>query len=227
MLAAAGATWKLPVRAATTANGTLATAFENGDTVDGVTLATGDRILLKDQSSGAENGIYVVAASGAPSRASDADAGAELVNAGVLVSEGTANADKLFICTTNAPITPGSTSLTWVNPFAGLGLSAPSIQAVTSSATVTPTFADDQVNITAQAAGLTLANPTGTAVDGWGIAIRIKDNGTARAISFGTQYRALGVALPTTTVIGKTLYLGMIFNNADTKWDVTAVAQET
>jgi len=103
---------------------------------------------------------------------------------------------------------------------------SPNIQAVTSSATVTPTFSNDQVNITAQAAALTLANPTGTAVDGWGMSIRIKDNGTARAISFGTQYRALGVTLPTTTVISKTLYLGCIWNAADTKFDVVAVAQE-
>jgi hypothetical protein len=102
----------------------------------------------------------------------------------------------------------------------------PSIQAVTSSATVTPTFANDQVNITAQAAGLTLANPTGTAVPAWGIVIRIKDNGTARSIAYGTQYRAIGVTLPTTTVISKTLYIGMIYNSTDTKWDVIAVAQE-
>jgi len=102
----------------------------------------------------------------------------------------------------------------------------PNIQSVTSSATVTPTFSNDQVNITAQAAGLTLANPTGTAVDGWGLSIRIKDNGTARSITFGSQYRAIGVTLPTTTVISKTLYLGMIYNAADTKWDVVAVAQE-
>lgn len=105
-------------------------------------------------------------------------------------------------------------------------LYVPQIQSVASSATVTPTFLNDQVNITAQAAGLTLANPTGTAVDGWGIAIRIKDNGTARTIAYGTQYRAMGVTLPTTTVISKTLYLGMVFNNADTKWDVVAYAQE-
>ena len=107
---------------------------------------------------------------------------------------------------------------------------SPSIQSVASSATVTPTFADDQVNITAQAAALNLANPTGTAVDGWGIAIRIKDNGTARAIAYnggsGSQYRAMGVTLPTTTVISKTLYLGMVWNAADSKWDVVAVAQE-
>lgn len=102
----------------------------------------------------------------------------------------------------------------------------PQIQAVTSAATVTPDFANDMVKITAQAAGLTLANPTGTAIPGWGIVIRIKDNGTARAISYGTQYRAIGVTLPTTTVISKTLYLGCIWNADDTKLDVVAVAQE-
>lgn len=105
-------------------------------------------------------------------------------------------------------------------------LYVPQIQSVASSATVTPTFLNDQVNITAQAAGLTLANPTGTAVDGWGIAIRIKDNGTARTIAYDTQYRAIGVTLPTTTVISKTLYLGCVWNVADTKLDVVAVAQE-
>jgi hypothetical protein len=102
----------------------------------------------------------------------------------------------------------------------------PDIQSVVSAATVTPTFANNQVNITAQAAGLTLANPTGTAVDGHGIMIRIKDNGTARAIAYGTQYRAFNDALPATTTISKTLYIGMVYNAADTKWDVLGVRQE-
>lgn len=103
---------------------------------------------------------------------------------------------------------------------------SPSIQSVTSSATVTPTFADDMVKITAQAAALALANPTGTAIPGLGMVIRIKDNGTARAITYDTQYRAIGVTLPTTTVISKTLYLAMIYNSDDTKWDVVAVGQQ-
>lgn len=106
------------------------------------------------------------------------------------------------------------------------GNRSPSIQSVGSSATVTPTFSDDMVIITAQAAGLTLANPTGTAIDGLGLVIRIKDNGTARSIAYGSQYRAIGVTLPTTTVISKTHYLAMIFNNTDTKWDVLAVGAE-
>lgn len=102
----------------------------------------------------------------------------------------------------------------------------PQINSQASAATVTPTFSDDEVVITAQAANLTLANPTGTALQGWGIVIRIKDNGTARTISYGTKYRAIGVTLPTTTVISKTLYIGMIYNSTDTKWDVVSVAQE-
>lgn len=123
-------------------------------------------------------------------------------------------------------VAQAKTLLAYTPADIGAATASPAIQSVASSATVTPTFANDQVNITAQAAALALANPTGTAVDGWGVTIRIKDNGTARAISYGTQYRALGVTLPTTTVLGKTLYLGMIFNAADTKWDVVAVAQE-
>lgn len=103
---------------------------------------------------------------------------------------------------------------------------APSIQTVTSSATVTPTFSDDLVTITAQAAALALANPTGTAIPGLGMVIRIKDDGTARAITYDTQYRAIGITLPTTTVISKTTYLAMIYNSTDTRWDVVATGTE-
>lgn len=110
----AGLKWKPTVVAASTAAGTLASDFENGDTLDGVVLATGNRILLKDQAAGAENGIYIVAASGAPTRATDADAGSELVNATVIVEQGTVNADKAFVCTNNA-ITLGVTAITFVN----------------------------------------------------------------------------------------------------------------
>lgn len=111
---ARGLYWKDPVRAATTANGTLATAFAAGQVIDGVTLATGNRILLKNQTAGAENGIYVVAASGAPSRALDADGGTEL-NPGtaVTVAEGTVNGDKVYMLTSDAAVTIGTTSQTW------------------------------------------------------------------------------------------------------------------
>ena len=100
------------------------------------------------------------------------------------------------------------------------------VQSVVSSATVTPTFSNDEVIITAQAVNLTLENPTGTATEGKSLIIRIKDNGVARNIGYGTQYRAIGVTLPTTTVANKTVYLGLIYNSTDTKWDVIGVSQE-
>lgn len=91
---------KAPVVAVATTNGTLASSFENGDTLDGVTLATGDRILLAGQTAPEENGIYVVAASGAPTRAVDF-AGADQIRAGtvIYVEEGTTNAKRMFKCT--------------------------------------------------------------------------------------------------------------------------------
>ena len=68
-----GLAFKDEVMVATTTNGTLASAYANGQSVDGYTLVTGDRILIKNQSAGAENGIYIVQATGAPTRATDAD----------------------------------------------------------------------------------------------------------------------------------------------------------
>lgn len=117
---AAGLNWKDSVRAATAIAGTLATSFENGDAIDGVTLATGDRILIKDQAAPAENGIYVVAASGAPTRATDADTAAEVLQMAVFVEEGTANADTGWVQTTNAPITLNTTGLSY-SQFTGIG----------------------------------------------------------------------------------------------------------
>jgi hypothetical protein len=102
----------------------------------------------------------------------------------------------------------------------------PRVQSVASSATVTPTSANDLVKITAQAVGLTLANPTGTFAEGQALIIRIKDNGTARSITYGSDYRAIGVTLPTTTVLSKTTYLGIIYNDTDTKWDVVGVTTQ-
>lgn len=104
------------VRVATTANITLS----GTQTIDGVTVAAGDRVLVKDQSTGSQNGIYVVAA-GAWSRSDDANTSAE-VTAGmfVFVEEGTTNGDNGFVLTTNQPITLDTTALTFTQ-FSGAG----------------------------------------------------------------------------------------------------------
>lgn len=90
---------KAAVRAASVANVVIATALENGDILDGVTLVTGDRVLLKDQTLPEENGIYIVAASGAASRSTDFDSISPIdeVNKSIVaVQEGT-NAGKIFV----------------------------------------------------------------------------------------------------------------------------------
>ena len=87
------------VRVATTTAGTLATSFENGDIVDGITLLTGDRILIKNQASGIENGIYTVNATGAPTRTEDFDIGSSANGIFASVVVGTTNNKTQWICT--------------------------------------------------------------------------------------------------------------------------------
>lgn len=107
---------KQSVRAATTEDINLS----GTQTIDGVTLVAGNRVLVKNQDTASENGIYTVA-SGAWSRASDADSDAE-VTAGLFtfVEEGTANADSGWVLATDNPITVGTTALTFVQ-FSGAG----------------------------------------------------------------------------------------------------------
>jgi len=82
----------------------------------------------------------------------------------------------------------------------------------------------DVFQVTAQAGALKFNNPGGTPVAGQKLIIRVKDDGTARALTYDTQFRASSdLALPTTTVLGKTLYMGFMFNLTDTKWDLLAV----
>jgi len=104
------------VRVATTAN--LA-ALSGALTIDGVLTVVGDRVLVKDQTAQANNGIYVVAA-GAWARSADTNTWAELVSAFTFVSEGTTNSNNGYTCTVNAGGTLGTTAVTWVQ-FSGAG----------------------------------------------------------------------------------------------------------
>jgi hypothetical protein len=139
------------VRAASTGNVSLSTG--NGSTMDGVTLATGDRVLLKDQTTAAENGIYVVNAT-TKTRATDADTAAEMPGGTiVVVAEGTANADKMWMLATNNPYTMGTTSLVF-SPYGN----APN-----------PYTAGNGINVTGQV--ISAVAGTGITVGGGGIAI--------------------------------------------------------
>jgi hypothetical protein len=122
-----------------------------------------------------------------------------------------------------ADITGLVAALAALRPF------GPRVTSVASSATPTPNAdTDDLYDLTAQAVAGAFANPTGTPVNAQALTIRIKDNGTARALTWGTAYVAGGVALPATTVLSKILTLDFLYNtaNALNKWMLLRAAQE-
>lgn len=104
----------------------------------------------------------------------------------------------------------------------------PQLQSVSDAGgTLTPVaITNDMVIATALTQATTIAAPTGSPVQGEKLIIRLKDNGTARALTWNAIYRVIGVTLPTTTVLSKTHYIGCVYNSTDTKWDVLAVRVE-
>lgn len=109
----AGLKTRIICRVATTANVDLTADLQNGDTIDGVTLSTGDKVLVKDQSTASQNGIYDVVASGTSSRNTDFDSIAELSGQMVVIQEGSTNDNKIFLCTTDSDATLSSDSITF------------------------------------------------------------------------------------------------------------------
>jgi hypothetical protein len=162
--AVAGLRTRIIAECASTANVVILSALEAGDVIDGVTLVAGDRVLLKDQSTATENGLYIAVASGAASRDPEHDTIAELSGGMVITNQGTANDNKIFLCTTDTDATLGSTSITYttITPqnvgtvtsiTAGTGLSG---GAITSSGTIAIDTATTVDKTTAQ----TLTNKT-------------------------------------------------------------------
>jgi hypothetical protein len=108
---------------------------------------------------------------------------------------------------------------------------APRVTSIASANPIIPvSTSTDQYNITALAVAASVSIPTGTPVDAQKLMIRIKDNGTARALSWNisgaNSYRVVGTTLPTTTVASKVTYVGCIYNSQDSFWDVIAVTQQ-
>ena len=173
-----GLDWKDAVRVVATTNAALATAYENGDTVDGVVLATGDRILLAGQTTASERGIYTVNASGAPTRATDADASGEIsVGVVVPVREGsTDNANSFWYCTatTATPWVPGSSGSTWSYMFkitatqAGAGLTASgNVLAVGAGTGITVNADDVAINTSVVARKVIFGTGPGSTGTSW------------------------------------------------------------
>lgn len=186
--ARAGLDVKQSVRAATTAAITLSSALEAGDTLDTtVTLAEGDRVLVKNQGTASENGIYVVQASGAPVRATDFDGAGEVSGgAFVFVEEGTVNADSGWVVSSNGAITVGTDAINWVQ-FSGAGSITAGDGLTQSGSTINAVGTTDRISVSANAidiastyAGQTSITTLGTIATGtWnGTDIAVADGGT-------------------------------------------------
>ena len=111
-----GLYWKAPVEVATIANITLAGA----QTIDGVAVVAGDRVLVRSQTDGAENGIYICVDPGAWTRSEDMNAGSEFPGAAVFTLRGTTHADAGFVCSNDVAPTLGTTAIAFVQ-FTGAG----------------------------------------------------------------------------------------------------------
>lgn len=112
--------------------------------------------------------------------------------------------------------------------YGDLERSAPQVQSAVSTATFTFNWSSNDIGvITAQSVALTVAEPTGTPSQGRPFILRVKDNGTARAITWNGIFRGVGVTLPTTTVANKTTYVSGYYNSTDTRVDIVGVLTES
>ena len=177
--AVAGLRTRIICEAASTANLTLSSDLQNGDTVDGVTLATGDEVLVKNQSTDSQNGIYTVVSSGTASRATEYDAIAEISGQIVVVNQGTANDNTLWLCTTNSSASLGSDSISFtkITPQNVGDVTLTGTQTLTNKTITAPTISAPTLSGSASSAGsilfkedtdngtnsVTLIGPTATA----------------------------------------------------------------
>ena len=206
---------KASVRVATTAPINLSTDLDAGSVIDGVTLVAGDRVLVKNQSSASENGIYVAVASGAASRSSDAngtpDTGELTSGTCAFVEAGTVNFDSGFVVSTDGAITVGTTGITWTQfsgagSFeAGDGLSKSGTQVNVNVTANRTAITADAIDIASTYVGQSSITTLGTITTGvWnGTDVAVADGGTG-ASDAATARTNLGIkttagAVTTTT----------------------------
>jgi hypothetical protein len=183
----AGLKTRIICRAATTANVTLSSDLQNGDTLDGITLATGNRVLVKNQSTASQNGVYTVVASGTASRDTDFDAIGELAGQLVIIQEGSTNAEKMFLCTTDSDASLGSDTITFteVQPANVGDVTLTGTQTLTNKTLTSPVISD----IVSVSNGDINLTPNGSGH------VTVKGNDNPGTIQFNCEQNSHGVQL--------------------------------
>ena len=187
------------VVATTTANGTLSTAFANGQSIDGVTLQTGDRILIKNQTTASQNGIYNVNASGAPSRATDMATGANAAGAFVFVEQGTVNAENGFTCTSDTgSAVVGTNNLTFAQ-FSGAG----------------QIIAGDGLDKSGNTLSVDLKANGGLVIESTEIAVKLDASSITGTLAIGDGGTGATTATAALTALGLSNYAKTLIDDAD------------
>jgi hypothetical protein len=187
------------VVATTTANGTLSTAFANGQSIDGVTLQTGDRILIKNQTTASQNGIYNVNASGAPSRATDMATGANAAGAFVFVEQGTVNAENGFTCTSDTgSAVVGTNNLTFAQ-FSGAG----------------QIIAGDGLDKSGNTLSVDLKANGGLVIESTEIAVKLDASSITGTLAIGDGGTGATTASAALTALGLSNYAKTLIDDAD------------
>ena len=187
------------VVATTTANGTLSTAFANGQSIDGVTLQTGDRILIKNQSTASQNGIYNVNASGAPSRATDMATGGNAAGAFVFVEQGTVNAENGFVCTSDTgSAVVGTNNLTFAQ-FSGAG----------------QIIAGDGLDKSGNTLSVDLKANGGLVIESTEIAVKLDASSITGTLAIGDGGTGATTATAALTALGLSNYAKTLIDDAD------------
>jgi len=187
------------VVATTTANGTLSTAFANGQSIDGVTLQTGDRILIKNQTTQSQNGIYNVNASGAPSRTTDMATGSNAAGAFVFVEQGTINAENGFTCTSDTgSAVVGTNNLTFAQ-FSGAG----------------QVIAGDGLDKSGNTLSVDLKANGGLVIESTEIAVKLDASSITGTLAIGDGGTGATTATAALTALGLSNYAKTLIDDAD------------
>jgi len=187
------------VVATTTANGTLSSAFANGQSIDGVTLQTGDRILIKNQTTASQNGIYNVQASGAPSRATDMGTGSNAAGAFVFVEEGTTNAENGFTCTSDTGSAVVGTNNLVFAQFSGAG----------------QVIAGDGLDKSGNTLSVDLKANGGLVIESTEIAVKLDASSITGTLAIGDGGTGATSATAALTALGLSNYAKTLIDDAD------------